>query len=186
MKKVLIHLLVRSFLFMMVCVVVALLFNRISPHGLSLLTRYRTVVVKGEDVKIPLLAEAAASGRDASAVEAPESHPIAEISLQDAIKLFQAGGAIFIDTRSAEKYREGHISGALSFSIEEQELDEFAVLNLDYTQKIVTYCDGEVCSQSIDLALFLEEIGYYDVYYFLGGWQEWEAANYPIIRGNRP
>ncbi|RKY52854.1 MAG: hypothetical protein DRP89_07030, partial [Candidatus Neomarinimicrobiota bacterium] len=96
-------------------------------------------------------------------------HPAEEISLNDAFKCFAKGTAIFIDTRCSDKYRLGHIPVVISIPIEELSFEEFSLENLGLDQKIITYCDGEECSQSVDLALYLEETGFSDVYFFLSG-----------------
>ena len=176
------ELIFQTLIFCAGAVVLALIFNAISPNGISLKTQIRQVQVRDNVVKIPIWAEAAVPSEGEEFI----LHPAQEIRLPAAFAAFQKGQAIFIDTRSTEKYLEGHIAGALSFPLEEREAMEFVDLQLKQDQKIITYCDGEACSQSIDLAMQLEEMGYYDIYFFLGGWLEWQKANYPIMKGERP
>jgi len=177
-----IALIYQSLIFCAGAVLLALIFNAISPNGISLKTQIRSVQVRDQVLKIPIWAKAASDTEEAGFV----FHPAQEIRLPAAFAAFQKGQAIFIDTRSTEKYLDGHIAGALSFPLEEREVFEFEELQLQRDQKIVTYCDGEACSQSIDLAMQLEEMGYFDIYFFLGGWLEWQKANYPIMKGERP
>jgi 3-mercaptopyruvate sulfurtransferase SseA len=51
---------------------------------------------------------------------------------------------------------------------------------LDPGRHIITYCDGEDCNASIDLAADLKMMGFANVNFFFGGWQEWRDAGYPI------
>ena len=44
---------------------------------------------------------------------------------------------------------------------------------------LITYCDGEDCNASIDLAADLKMMGFARVVFFFGGWQEWLTAGYP-------
>ncbi len=154
--------------------VIALVFNSLSPKGIPLITRYRRVTVRGNEIKVPIFIVNSDKKFDKGNRQFNFAmHPAEEISLNDAFKCFAKGTAVFIDTRSSEKYRLGHIPGAISIPIEELSFEEFSLENLGLDQKIITYCDGEECSQSVDLALYLEEAGFFDVYFFLSGWQEW-------------
>jgi rhodanese-related sulfurtransferase len=102
------------------------------------------------------------------------------IPLDKAELLFHKKTAIFIDARSRTEYASGHIRGALSLSW--QDVDhayvESAAL-LDDNENIVTYCDGEACDLSHELALFLKEMGYENVYVLSNGWTEWTNAGLP-------
>lgn len=62
---------------------------------------------------------------------------IQRISVKDAKAALDLGTAIFIDTRSASSYSQGHIPGALSITVSElpDRLGE-----LDASAWIITYC----------------------------------------------
>jgi 3-mercaptopyruvate sulfurtransferase SseA len=47
---------------------------------------------------------------------------------------------------------------------------------------IVTYCDGETCSLSEDLARELVSMGYEKVRVLSNGWTRWREAGLPIHR----
>jgi rhodanese-related sulfurtransferase len=106
------------------------------------------------------------------------------VSLDEAQGLFAAQGTLFLDARPADQYAQGHIQGALSLPWQEvdRSFDEMAG-RLEQAAAIVTYCDGESCDLSHELALFLKELGYADVRVLVNGWSVWQKAGLPIQSG---
>ena len=100
------------------------------------------------------------------------------ISIEQA-REFYDGNVIFVDARDLEYYQEGHISGAWNS-------DNFSelIFKLDSLQRkdesIVTYCDGDECGSSEDLAYDLQDAGFTKLFVFVGGWSEWNQAGYSI------
>jgi rhodanese-related sulfurtransferase len=109
-----------------------------------------------------------------------------DISLNEAEKLFFTYAAVFIDARSEEEYARGHIQGALSLPWHDVDLNFIAVTqDLDLETQIVTYCDGETCELSHDLALFLRDAGFLNTRVLVNGWTLWQQAGLPVESGNR-
>ncbi len=106
------------------------------------------------------------------------------ISLDEAAALYATQGAIFIDARTEEFYRDGHIEGARNLPWEEFE-DRYQDVMWDISPDalIVVYCDGDVCSLSKDLAEALAGKGYFHVRVLLNGWSLWQAAKLPAATG---
>jgi rhodanese-related sulfurtransferase len=103
-----------------------------------------------------------------------------DIGLDEAQKLFAAHAAVFIDARSVEDYAKGHIQGALSLPWQEVDRNFLAVTqSLDVETQIVTYCDGETCELSHDLALFLRDAGFLNTRVLINGWTLWQQAGLP-------
>ena len=50
---------------------------------------------------------------------------------------------------------------------------------IDGSEMIITYCDGESCDLSHELALFLKEMGYDNVRILVNGWTVWQHAGLP-------
>lgn len=102
------------------------------------------------------------------------------ISLQEARNLFFSGRAIFLDARPREFYKLGHIKGAINLPYEQFDtLFATVMKGIDHDSTIITYCDGEGCQLSKDLALALNKIGYTQVKILENGWTTWEEANLP-------
>jgi len=49
---------------------------------------------------------------------------------------------------------------------------------------IITYCDGETCNLSHNLALFLLDMGFSNVRVLINGWTVWLEGNLPVEKGN--
>jgi rhodanese-related sulfurtransferase len=113
-------------------------------------------------------------------VESPA--PSGEISLEEAESLYREGRAVFLDARDPEEYAAGHIDGALSLS-PIAFTREFPDMQARLEQKtVITYCDGELCELSYELAQQLTAAGVTDVRVFKNGWSLWKE-NLPTATG---
>jgi rhodanese-related sulfurtransferase len=107
-----------------------------------------------------------------------------DISLEEAEKLFFTQAAVFIDARPAEDYAQGHIQAARSLPWQEMDLNFMTVTaDIDLSAPIVTYCDGETCELSHDLALFLRDAGFANTRVLVNGWTIWQQAGLPVGSG---
>jgi len=114
----------------------------------------------------------------------PSGRQIA-ISQDEAKVLHQSRGAVFMDARPLDEYTKGHIQGAISIPWHEAEqrvMDVTADMANDAV--IITYCDGDSCNLSKDLALLLENLGFSKVRILVNGWTLWQNAGLPIEAGN--
>jgi rhodanese-related sulfurtransferase len=110
-----------------------------------------------------------------------------DISLENAEQLFHGGGAVILDARSRDEYSRGHIRGSRSLPLQDVDLYlEEAAGDVSPGTPIITYCDGEACSLSHDLAKVLEEFGFEDVRVLVNGWTLWLENGLPIERGLQP
>lgn len=109
------------------------------------------------------------------------------IDIEAARRLFRQEAALFVDARPQSLYAEGHIRGALS--IPWQEADRYfteTADRLDGASVIITYCDGESCDLSHELALFLKDLGFENVRVLVNGMTVWQQADMPVQRGMTP
>jgi rhodanese-related sulfurtransferase len=110
-----------------------------------------------------------------------------DISLDEAENLFFTGAAVFIDARSEQDYAQGHIQNARSLPWHEVDLKFMGVTEeLDLEMPIVTYCDGETCELSYNLALFLRDAGFLNTRVLVNGWTLWQQAGLPAESGPPP
>jgi rhodanese-related sulfurtransferase len=143
---------------LLAAVVLGLIVNTVRPGGLPLIGKW----APAEQVK--------AGGLPESTV----------ISLDEAQVLFFGEQAVFIDARPEPLYREGHIEGALSLPWDDYDQRADAVLqHLPRETVLITYCDGEGCSLSKELAIALLVGGYKNVRILVNGWSLWLQANLP-------
>lgn len=108
-----------------------------------------------------------------------------EISLADAITLFQSGQAVFVDAREAEEYALGHIEGALALDPLSFGQDFPALRERMEGMTVVTYCDGEHCELSHELAEQLKSMGLQDVRVLKNGWSLWRDQGLPTATGSQ-
>jgi len=105
---------------------------------------------------------------------------IPSVSLEETKAKFDQGGIIFLDARKSEEYELKHIKGALSLPVTHFELYYPKVKKLlPKDAEIVVYCAGEECGASLHLAEELIGLQYKNIQVFLGGWAEWNKAEYP-------
>jgi len=106
------------------------------------------------------------------------------IPFDEAKDKFLTGAAVFVDARTPELYQEGHIQGALNVPLAEfDQMMERVLTELPEEALIVTYCDGEECDLSAQLALKLREIGYENVRVLHNGWSLWKNHPLPFQSG---
>ena len=107
-----------------------------------------------------------------------------EISLAEATNLFKKGEAVFIDARSRAEYDTGHIKGAKSLPYKEADSRFIEVMErVSEESAVITYCDGETCELSMDLAVFLGNAGYKNVRVLSNGWSVWKQSGLPVETG---
>ncbi len=140
------------------------------PNGIGLKTE---MTMMGDDptgVSVPSVAINPNGGNEVAS----------NISLKNAYLAYEKHSALFLDARNPEDFGDGHISDAVNLPAHAF-IDSLQYLeNLDFGIHIITYCDGEDCNASIDLAADLKMMGFSKVNFFFGGWQEWRDAGYPI------
>jgi rhodanese-related sulfurtransferase len=142
----------------MFAVVLGLLVNQLRPNGISFTGDWST--------EAQLTTEAGDS---------------LAISLVEAENLFFSGVAVFLDARSADAYASGHIEEARNLPPDELE-ERFpkVMAGVPEDVPIITYCDGESCALSKELALFLLDSGYSNVRVLVNGWELWRQNNLPV------
>jgi len=104
-----------------------------------------------------------------------------DISLTEARKLFKNRAAVFLDARRQEDYEKGHIKEARSLPWTEIDRQFMPVMkNISPDAWIITYCDGEACELSHNLAIFLMDMGFENVRVLINGWALWRESNLPV------
>jgi rhodanese-related sulfurtransferase len=129
--------------------------------------------------RLPLIGDFSAAARITTA-----TGERMDIPLEEAEKLFYTHAAVFIDARPAEEYDRGRIRGARSLpwhDVDRSFLD--ITQDLEPDAQIVTYCDGETCELSHDLALFLRDAGFVNTRVLVNGWTAWKQAGLPVEAG---
>jgi len=97
--------------------------------------------------------------------------------------LYNSGRALFVDARDKWDFAEGHIKNAVNIPEYSFDKSNPILKTIPKNKTIITYCGGDDCEMSEKLAEYLFELGYEKVFVFFGGWNEWQAANYPTETG---
>ena len=106
------------------------------------------------------------------------------VSAEEVIKLiFSNPDLVVIDSRKNTEYLKGHIEGAvniLNTVLTVEQLDEIVK---DKTSAVLFYCNGIRCMRSSDSVKKALSWGYSNVFWFRGGWDEWNDKRFPVITG---
>jgi rhodanese-related sulfurtransferase len=109
-----------------------------------------------------------------------------EIAAPEALKMLEAGDAIFVDSRDEKDYRKDHIPRAISIPMRQwARLEAGARKRLPRDAKLVLYCYGGACGLSTRMGKRLLELGYQHPIVLRRGWTEWTEAGYPTVQEPR-
>ena len=121
----------------------------------------------------------------ASAANTPEDIPgSTKVDAEGLIGLIDTfdDELLLIDARIETDRRQGFIEGSLSLPDTETDCDTLAVTIPAKTSPVLFYCNGVKCGRSVKSVRKALACGYGQVYWFRGGFEEWTAKDYPVIR----
>jgi rhodanese-related sulfurtransferase len=101
---------------------------------------------------------------------------------------YAAGAYVFVDARSDDAYRAGHVPGAVQFDRYHPERHIAAVqAACAGALKVIVYCIGVDCEDSELAAQDLPVLGIDPrlIHVYVGGWTAWSAAGLPVETGAR-
>jgi rhodanese-related sulfurtransferase len=101
------------------------------------------------------------------------------INLEQAYKLYTMG-IVFIDARDESEFKTGHIKSSINLSVYDFDKYKNILSGISKSQTIACYCGGTDCDLSTQLANKLFVLGYRNNYIFIGGWEQWKTAGYPV------
>lgn len=110
------------------------------------------------------------------------------IALDVAEMEFSNSNAVFVDARDEDEFNCGTIPGAINIPFDylpEGDLGPYfdsALGGLDNDHKIITFCSGDECDLSLQLARNLQAYGYTNIEIFFGGAREWEKFGLKMER----
>jgi rhodanese-related sulfurtransferase len=103
----------------------------------------------------------------------------AAIAPNEAIRLMNAG-AVLVDLRSANQFKDGHIAGAKSLPGDQIAADPKSLEKLA-AKKVVLYCGDGATTAAAQRTL--ARAGAKDVYSLRGGLAAWTQENLPVVKG---
>jgi phage shock protein E len=99
---------------------------------------------------------------------------VTALSSAEGSALIDAGGALVIDVRSVQEYTDGHLVGAQSIPVEDDELWRTRTASLDRDRPTVVY--AATADGSVAAAQQLVDAGFTKVY-DLGGVGDWDPED---------
>lgn len=118
-------------------------------------------------------------------------HDYQEIDFAELLQVFQnpatvQGLNLFVDARKPDLYKEGHIPGAVQCDpYEPDDALDGVIARASGVERVIVYCGGDDCEDSIFLCRELVEAGlpYDSIFLYPGGWNEWSANQMPAEAG---
>ncbi len=103
------------------------------------------------------------------------------VSLEQVREATETGSHMLIDARIDTEYQSGTIPGSLSAPLSriDEVFLELAMFVIPEDQ-LITFCSGPDCDEALMLALYLRDQGMENVSLFVGGIEEWLAADLPL------
>lgn len=101
---------------------------------------------------------------------------VTKVAVKDA-KLMHDSGVLFVDTRGGPVWAHGHIVGALSCKVVNE---DFLKENLKKSDPVVFYCEGKGCKLAPNASAKTRSFGYENVYYMPEGISGWISAGHKI------
>jgi rhodanese-related sulfurtransferase len=120
------------------------------------------------------------------AVPPVDMNGLESVEAEEALRLFKEKQVVFVDARSEEEFCEGHIPGAKLLTQDdfEDNISTFKQM-VPADTPLVTYCSGEGCGSSMEVAGLLKDEGYENTKIFLGGWEKWKLKGCPVAERER-
>lgn len=88
---------------------------------------------------------------------------------------------VVIDTRLIEDRKMGYIEQSISLPDIETNCETLGRLVPDPYQSLAFYCNGVNCSRSAAALTIAADCNYRNLYWFKGGFQEWQRKEYPYM-----
>jgi rhodanese-related sulfurtransferase len=105
---------------------------------------------------------------------------VKSINNHQATMLINKEDAVVIDTRSADEFAKGHISGSRHIPQTQIQEGKLSAIENFKSSPIIVLCETGVRSGSS--ANLLIKAGFSQVYNLSGGLSEWRAANLPVVK----
>lgn len=89
---------------------------------------------------------------------------------------------MIIDARIKADRQQGYIEGSISLPDIKTNCTSLAKLIPKKNTSVLFYCNGVKCGRSANSCKSAVKCGYSNVYWFRGGFEEWQAKNYLFVK----
>lgn len=124
----------------------------------------------------------------AYAADKPDVSPldiagVAKVDAEQVLKLVeQFPQLIVIDARISGDRKQGFIEDSISLPDVKTDCLSLAEIAPNKSTPLVIYCNGPKCGRSAKSAEKAVGCGYSRIYWFRGGFEEWRAKGYPVVK----
>lgn len=131
-----------------------------------------------------LLWALAAAAWSSEEVRAPEEIPgVVRLDAEGLIEAVRTvEGLVLIDSRIAMDRKQGYIEGSASLPDVETDCTSLAAAIPGKTHPALFYCNGPKCGRSVNAIGIARDCGYSNLYWFRGGFKEWNEKGYPFLK----
>ncbi len=115
--------------------------------------------------------------------EAPQSLAVAiTIDAENLVELYQSVPQLkIVDSRHPQDYRQGYIETSYNLPLEDTDCAALDRLAQSRDQAFVFYCNGNAADASIAAIEIASDCGFRRLFWFRGGFVEWEDKDYPYL-----
>ncbi len=115
--------------------------------------------------------------------QSPQTLAVAiTIDAENLVELYQSVPQLrIVDSRHPEDYIQGYIETALNLPLEDTDCAALSRLAQDKDQAFVFYCNGNAADASMAAIEIASDRGYRRLFWFRGGFVEWEDKDYPYL-----
>lgn len=99
---------------------------------------------------------------------------------QQATITVNRNNGVFVDIRSADKYRSGHITDSIHLTAERIQKNDLKPLEKHKSDPIVLVCNSGMTAKGV--ATQLIKAGYEQVSVLQGGITAWQGASFPLVK----
>ncbi len=86
-----------------------------------------------------------------------------------------------IDARIKSDRKQGYIEGSISLPDIDTDCDALAKIVTAKSTPTLYYCNGVKCGRSAKSVKIALSCGYNNIYWFRGGFEEWQAKGFPVL-----
>ena len=109
----------------------------------------------------------------------PATSQVEEITNQQLTQLMENKELQLVDVRTSEEVSQGIIEGAQNIDFRNPDFKS-NISELDKKKPIAVYCGAGI--RSGKAAAMLQELGFEKIYDLTGGFNQWDAENYPVAK----
>ena len=107
------------------------------------------------------------------------------VDFPEVYEVWKDDKAVFVDGRTTDAFKEGHIPGAINIPVGEVS-KQLSLLPQDKNVRLIVYCGSISCPLSYQLKKQIKRYDYTNVQIFQRGIEGWQRFSYPLQTTSKP